>query len=66
MAGTQLDRSCTPERRRSCVLSHSLPQWVGWRGRSERQVSEHIVEWVVERAAMAGNFPVLTKMNYYD
>jgi hypothetical protein len=29
-------------------------------------VSEHIVEWVVERAATAGNFLVLTKMNYYD
>jgi hypothetical protein len=36
------------------------------RGWSERHTSEIIIERVVERVAPAGNFPVLTKTNYYD
>jgi hypothetical protein len=39
---------------------------VGRRGRLEHQVSERLIEQVVECAAPARNFPVLTKMNYYD
>jgi hypothetical protein len=66
MAGTHSDRSCTLEHRRSRTLSHSPPRWVGRRGKSERQVLKGVVEWVVEHAAPVGNFPVLTKMNYYD
>jgi hypothetical protein len=39
---------------------------VGRCGRSERCQSEVIVECVIERVALAKNFTVLTKMNYYD
>jgi hypothetical protein len=39
---------------------------VGQRGRTERQRFEVIVERIVERVASMGNFPVLTKTNYYD
>jgi hypothetical protein len=41
-------------------------RWAGRRGRSERRRSEVIIERIVERATPAGNFPVLTKPNYYD
>jgi hypothetical protein len=61
--------SLTPERRRqrspSRPRGRSPPRWAGQRGRSERQ-PEVIVERIVERAAPVGNFPVLTKTNYYD
>jgi hypothetical protein len=59
--------SLTPEHRRppSRSCGRSPPQWAGRRGRSERQ-HEVIVERIVERAAPAGNFPVLTKTNYYN
>jgi hypothetical protein len=39
---------------------------VGQRGRTERQRFEVVVERIVERVASMGNFPVLTKTNYYD
>jgi hypothetical protein len=65
MAGTPVG-SRTPERRcdRSPSRPHSRwpPRWVGRCGRSERRWSEVVVEGV----APAGNFPVLTKSNYYD
>jgi hypothetical protein len=61
--------SLTPERRRQRSPSRprgwSPPRWAGWRGRSERQ-PEVVVERIIERAAPVGNFPVLTKTNYYD
>jgi hypothetical protein len=73
MVGTPAAHSRTPESRRSHSrpLSRSLPRWAERRGRSERRTSEIVVERVVERVtservALAGNFPVLTKTNYYD
>jgi hypothetical protein len=68
MAGTPAAHSQTPEprRSRSCPLSRSPPRWAERRGRSGRRTSEIIVERVVERVAPGGNFPVLTKTNYYD
>jgi hypothetical protein len=65
----QQEGSLIPERRRerspSRPRGRSPPQWVGRRGRSERQ-PEVVVERIVERAAPAGNFPVLMKTNYYE
>jgi hypothetical protein len=63
-------RSHNPERRRERSLSRprdqSPPRWAGRRGRSQRR-HEVVVERIVERAAPAGgNFPVLTKTNYYE
>jgi uncharacterized membrane protein YgcG len=68
MAGTPVAHSRTPEprRSRSCPLSRSSARWVECHGRSGCHTSEIIVERVVERVAPAGNFPVLTKTNYYD
>jgi hypothetical protein len=68
MADTPAAHSQTPESRRSRShpLSRSPPRWAERRGRTERRTSEIVVEWVVERVAPAGNFPVLTKTNYYD
>jgi hypothetical protein len=72
MADTPAAHSRTPKSRRShsCPLSRSLPRWAECHGRSERRTSEIVVERVVERVASehvapAGNFPVLTKNNYY-
>jgi hypothetical protein len=66
MVGTSVEHSHTPERRheRSSSRSrgHSPPWWAGRCGRSKCRRSEVIVE----RAAPAGNFSVLTKTNYYD
>jgi cyclopropane fatty-acyl-phospholipid synthase-like methyltransferase len=73
MADTPVAHSLTPESRhsRSRPLSRSPPRWAERRGRSERRTSEIVVERVVERVTSerivsAGNFPVLTKTNYYD
>jgi hypothetical protein len=73
MADTPAAHSQTPESRRSRSrpLSRSPPWWVECRGRSERRTSEIVVERVMERVASeqvvpAGNFPMLTKTNYYD
>jgi hypothetical protein len=73
MADTPAAHSRTPESRRSRSrpLSRSPPRWAERRGRSERRTSEIVVERVVERVtservASAGNFPVLTEINYYD
>jgi hypothetical protein len=73
MADTPAAHSRTPEsmRSRSRPLSRSPPRWAERCGRSERRTSEIVVERVVERVtservAPAGNFPVLTKINYYD
>jgi hypothetical protein len=73
MADTPTAHSRTPESRRSRSrpLTRSLPRWVELRGRTERRMSEIVVERVVERVtsehvAPAENFPVLTKTNYYD
>jgi hypothetical protein len=73
MADTPAVHSWTPESRRSRSrpLSRSPPRWAKHRGQTERRTSEIIVERVVERVASehvapAGNFPVLTKTNYYD
>ena len=73
MAGTPAAHSWTPESRRSHSrpLTRSPPWWAERRGRTERRMSEIVVEWVVERVASehvapTGNFPVLTKTNYYD
>jgi hypothetical protein len=73
MADTPAVHSRTPESRRSCSrpLSRSPPRWVERRSRTERHTSEIVVERVVERVtservAPAGNFPMLTKTNYYD
>jgi hypothetical protein len=73
MAGTPAAHSQTPEprRSRSRPLSRSPPQWVERHGRSGRHTSEIVIERVVECVASecvapAGNFPVLTKTNYYD
>jgi uncharacterized membrane protein YgcG len=73
MTDTPAAHSRTPESRRSCSrpLSRSPPRWAEHRGRTERRTSEIIVEQVMEcvtseRVAPAGNFPVLTKTNYYD
>jgi hypothetical protein len=65
MADTPTAHSQTPESRRSRShpLSLSPPWWAEHRGRTERRTSEIVVEWVVERVAPAGNFPVLTKTN---
>jgi hypothetical protein len=73
MADTPAAHSRTPESRcsRSHPLSRSPPRWVERRGWTERRTSEIVVERVVERVTLervtsAGNFPVLTKTNYYD
>jgi hypothetical protein len=73
MADTPAAHSRTPESRRSHSrpLSRSPPRWAEHRGRTERCTSEIVVERVVERVtservAPVGNFPVLTKTNYYD
>jgi hypothetical protein len=69
MADTPAAHSRTPEsmRSRSRPLSRSPPRWAERRGRSERRTSQIVVERVAsERVAPAGNFPVLTKTNYYD
>jgi hypothetical protein len=69
MAGTPLG-SHMPERRHdrspSRPRGRSSPRWAGRCGRSECRWSEVVVERVIERAAPAGNFLVLTKSNYYD
>jgi hypothetical protein len=68
MASLPPERSRAPEHRRgrsppgSRSRGRSPPRWAGRRGRNERVV----VERVVERVAPAGNFPVLSKTNYYD
>jgi hypothetical protein len=65
----QQEGSLTPERRRESSLSRprgrSPPRWAGRCGRSEQQ-PEVVVERIVEWAAPAGNFLVLTKRNYYE
>jgi hypothetical protein len=65
----QQEGSLTPERRRERSLSRprgrSPPRWAGRCGRSEQQ-PEVVVERIVEWAAPAGNFLVLTKRNYYE
>jgi hypothetical protein len=73
MADTPAVHSWTPESRhsRSCPLSRSPPRWAEHRGQTERRTSKIVVEWVMERVAservaLAGNFSVLTKTNYYD
>jgi hypothetical protein len=73
MADTPAAHSWTPESRRFRLrpLSRSPPRWAERHSRIERRTSEIVVEWVVERVAServvpAGNFPVLTKTNYYD
>jgi hypothetical protein len=73
MADTPAVHSRTPESRcsRSRPLSRSPRRWAERHGRSERRTSEIVVERVMERVALervapAGNFPVLTKTNYYD
>jgi hypothetical protein len=73
MADTPAVHSRTPESRRSHSrpLSRSPPRWAERRGRSERRTSGIVVERVMERVAseriaLAGNFPVLTKANYFD
>jgi hypothetical protein len=73
MADTPTAHSRTPESRRSRSrpLSRSPPRWAERRSRTERRTSEIVVERVVERVtservAPPGNFPVLTKTNYYD
>jgi hypothetical protein len=68
MADTPAAHSWTPESRRSRSrpLSRSPPRWTEHHGRSGHRTSEIVVERVVERVAPAGNFPVLTKTNYYD
>jgi hypothetical protein len=55
-------RSRSPTSRRG----RSPPRWGGRRSRNGRR-QEVVVERVVERIPpAAGNFPVLTKTNYYD
>jgi hypothetical protein len=73
MADTSTAHSRTPESRRSRSrpLSRSPTRWAEHRGRTEHRTSEIVVEQVVERVmservAPTGNFPVLTKTNYYD
>jgi hypothetical protein len=73
MTNTPAAHSRTHESRRSRSrpLSRSPPRWAKRRGRSERRTSEIVVERVVERVVLervapTGNFPVLTKTNYYD
>jgi hypothetical protein len=70
MAGTLVEHSCTPKRwrERSPLRPRrcSPPRWAERCRRSERRRSEVIVERIVERAVLAGNFPVLTKTKYYD
>jgi hypothetical protein len=73
MADTPAAHSQTPESRRSrsCPLSRSPPRWAERRSQTERRTSEIVVEQVVERVTServtpAGNFPVLTKTNYYN
>jgi hypothetical protein len=70
MAGTLVEHSRTPKRwrERSPLRPRrcSPPRWAERCRRSERRRSEVIVERIVERAVLAGNFPVLTKTKYYD
>jgi hypothetical protein len=73
MMDTPVAHSRTPESRRSRSrpLTRSPPRWAEHHGWTERHTSEIVVERVVERVALeciapAGNFPVLTKTNYYD
>jgi hypothetical protein len=68
MADTPAAHSRTPESRRSRSrpLSRSPPRWAERHDRTERRTSEIVVERVMERVVPAGNFPVLTKTNYYD
>jgi hypothetical protein len=68
MAGTPTVHSWTPKprRSRSRPLSPSPPRWAERHCRSGRRMSEIIIEQVVERVTPTGNFPVLTKTNYYD
>jgi hypothetical protein len=70
MAGTSMDHSHTLENRHERSPSRprwcSPPRWVGWRNRSECRRSEVVIERIVERAALAGNFLLLSKTNYYD
>jgi hypothetical protein len=48
--------------------SRSPLRWARWCGRSERGRGEVIVERIIEKQVVvaAGNFPILTKTNYYD
>jgi hypothetical protein len=63
MSSLPLERSLSPIRH-----GRSPPRWALWRGRSEHGRGEVIIEQVVEKqvVAAAGNFPILTKTNYYD
>jgi hypothetical protein len=59
MSSLPSERSLSPIRR-----GRSPPRWARRRGRSERGRGEVVVEKQVVEAA--GNFPILTKTNYYD
>jgi hypothetical protein len=54
------------ERSPSRMRGRSSPRWVGWHSRSERRRSEVVIKRIIKRAVPAGNFPFLTKTNYYD
>jgi hypothetical protein len=73
MADTPAAHSLTPKfrRSRSRPLSRSPPRRAERRGWTERRTFEIVIERVMERVALervapVGNFPVLTKTNYYD
>jgi hypothetical protein len=61
--------SLPPDRSLSLIRHSRSPlRWAQWRGRSERGRGEVIVERIIEKQVIvaAGNFPILTKTNYYD
>jgi hypothetical protein len=63
MSSLPPERSLSPIRR-----GRSPPRWARRRGRSERGRGEVVIERVVEKQviAVADNFPILMKTNYYD